>query len=162
MTCDTVKSICDDTLQQFSISEHVGIRLFITCPPSSVRAACRQENVCPDIDLCVCAHSGCLSSPSLPLNEESCRTLIHTRITLHFPSAIRSDREEPNWNWFAGLTTSLFERFPQTFAAVERLHPRCLLRPYHFSKLQWWKCVTAIPELFQTSQQHKQIGLYIS
>lgn len=82
-----VGSICGDTLQQFSISEHVDLCPFITCPPSSVRAACDQENVCPRHRF-VCAHSGCVLSPSLPLNEESFCTLINTQILLHFINAI--------------------------------------------------------------------------
>ncbi len=37
----------------------------------------------------VCTHSGCVSSPSLPLNEESFRTLIKTQNTLRLINAIR-------------------------------------------------------------------------
>lgn len=58
-----VGSICGDTLQHFSISEHVDRCPFITCPPPSVRAACDQENVClpPPRHRFVCgAHSGCV------------------------------------------------------------------------------------------------------
>ena len=57
-----VGSICGDTLQHFSISEHVDRCPSITCPPPSVRAACDQENVCvPLRHRFVCgAHSGCV------------------------------------------------------------------------------------------------------
>lgn len=105
MTCDTcyVGSICGDTLQQFSISEHVGLCSFITCPPSSVRAACDEENVCPDIDLCVCSFWMCFLSPSLPLNEESFCTLIKTQITLHFMNTI-STYKKSNLNLVCRLT----------------------------------------------------------
>lgn len=112
-----VGSICGDTLQHFSISEHVDRCPFITCPPPSVRAACDQENVClppPDIDLCVVLTLDVfflmllllLLSPSPPLNEESFCTLIKTPITSHFYK-MQSEWKKSKMNWFSRLGNSL-------------------------------------------------------
>lgn len=95
-----VGSICGDTLQQFSISEHVDLCPFITCPPSSVRAACDPENVCPRHRF-VCAHSGCV--PVSLTTSQWGEFLYSDRDPNHVTLDERqSECKKSNINWFAG------------------------------------------------------------
>lgn len=63
--------------------------LFVHNMSAIVSPSCMRSGECVSQHRFVCAHSGCVLSPSLPLNEESFRTLFKTQITLHFINAIR-------------------------------------------------------------------------
>lgn len=95
-----VGSICGDTLQQFS---HLWTcwSLFVHNMSAIVSPSCMRSGECVSRHRFVCAHSGCVLSPPLPLNEESFCTLIKTQITLHFMNTI-SIYKKSNLNWFAG------------------------------------------------------------
>lgn len=70
----------------------------MTCPPSSVWAACHQENVCPDIDLCVCSFRMHFVSFAASQWGE----FLYSGSICIFSWELNQECETSNSNWFAG------------------------------------------------------------
>lgn len=141
MTCDTVKSICDDTLQQFSISEHVGIRLFITCPPSSVRAACRPSGECVSRHRFVCLCSFWMSLVSVTASQRG-------ELPYSDPHPDHVTLPQRNQIRPGGVKLKLVCRaddvfigtFPANICCGWATSPPVFVETLSFFKLQWWRC----------------------